>query len=277
MSLAVALAVPREAVKRRVVVWVMVLSVAFLGLFALGVTLLVGALPGQGSDEVVAITSTLTVLGLYIVSFLGSLLAILLGAGSVAAEVDGGLAAAVLARPITRRSWLFQRWGALVVMVSAFVVVTAGVVMLLARVVAGYSPESWVGALALMVLQAVTVLTLTTMLSTRLGIVAAGVASFAGFGAAWLAGIIEFIGDGVANQAMVNSGIAVSLVLPSDALWRAASYYATTPAFLDTVLDGSEVPFASADPPTVAFLIWSLALVGVWLAIANNWFRRRDL
>ncbi len=272
-----ALAVPREAVKRRVVVWVMVLSVAFLGLFALGVTLLVGALPGQGSDEVVAITSTLTVLGLYIVSFLGSLLAILLGAGSVAAEVDGGLAAAVLARPITRRSWLFQRWGALVVMVSAFVVVTAGVVMLLARVVAGYSPESWVGALALMVLQAVTVLTLTTMLSTRLGIVAAGVASFAGFGAAWLAGIIEFIGDGVANQAMVNSGIAVSLVLPSDALWRAASYYATTPAFLDTVLDGSEVPFASADPPTVAFLIWSLALVGVWLAIANNWFRRRDL
>ena len=47
-------------------------------------TLLVDELGGMASDEAATATGILTVLALYVSSFIGSLLAITLGAGSVA-------------------------------------------------------------------------------------------------------------------------------------------------------------------------------------------------
>jgi hypothetical protein len=67
------------------------------------------------------------------------------------------------------------------------------------------------------------------MLSTM----ANGVITFSLFGLAVArAGLIEFIGIGVRNEGMANIGTAVSLIFPSDALWRGASYYVQSSAFL---------------------------------------------
>ncbi len=46
MRYPIAMAVVREAVQRRIFVWVAVLAAAFLGLFALGMTLMVDELGG---------------------------------------------------------------------------------------------------------------------------------------------------------------------------------------------------------------------------------------
>ena len=90
MRYPIAMAVVREAVQRRIFVWVAVLAGAFLGLYAVGMTLLVDELGGIASDEAAVATGILTVLALYVSSFIGSLLAITLGAGSVAPELDSG-------------------------------------------------------------------------------------------------------------------------------------------------------------------------------------------
>ena len=87
--------------------------------------------------------------------------------------------------------------------------------------------------------------------------------------------MIEFIGAAWSRTtAMVNLGIAVSLLVPSDAIWRAASFYAQSPLFLAFGGTRGQVPFIGAAPPTAALVIWALAYPAVFLVLA---FSRRDL
>ena len=98
------------------------------------------------------------------------------------------------------------------------------------------------------------------------------------FGLAWLAGLIEFIGGALRNDAMVNLGIAVSLLVPSDAIWRAASYYAQSPLTAQMLSQGQNaMPFAAVAPPSGPFVVWSAVYVGVTLVGAILAFRARDL
>jgi Cu-processing system permease protein len=131
---------------------------------------------------------------------------------------------------------------------------------------------------ALMALASVVLLTLGLFGSTQLPTLANGVVVFSLFGLAWLAGIIEFVGNVLSNQAMVNLGIAVSLLVPSDALWRAASYYLQSPAVLALAGPaGGGIPFASNTPPSVPFVVWTLLYPLVFLLAAIFTFSRRDL
>ena len=77
---------------------------------------------------------------------------------------------------------------------------------------------------------------------------------------------------------MLNIGTAVSLSLPSDALWRGASYYLESPSLL-AVLGASRggIPFFSTSPPATPLLVWSLGYVVVVLGGAVLAFQRRDL
>lgn len=271
----------REIVNRRLVVWGGLLAVGFLALFATGFTFLYERTV-QGGAEAEAFAhytgALLTVLGLYVASVLGSFLALLLSAGAVSADADAGTLQAVLARPLSRRSWLLQRWVALVGVVTLYTATLASALLLIAWLIAGYLPTNPLLTVALMVGQAVILATIGILASTRLSTVASGVAVFALFGLAWLAGIIEFIGALVDNDAMINLGIGVSLVVPSDALWRGASYYAQSPLFLAEVgAFGGGLPFASSLPPAMPLLWWAAAEIGLLLALALRSFQRRDL
>jgi hypothetical protein len=79
-------------------------------------------------------------------------------------------------------------------------------------------------------------------------------------------------------DALLNTGTAVSLLLPSDALWRGASYYLESPSMLATLgaVRGG-IPFFSTLPPPPALIWWSLGYVVVVLGGAVLAFRARDL
>ena len=112
-----------------------------------------------------------------------------------------------------------------------------------------------------------------------------GVVVFTLLGLAWLAGIIEFVGrllasapDSTGSNAMLNVGTAVSLLVPSDALWRGASYYLASPTLLAALgTSRGGIPFFSALPPTPALIWWALGYVVVVLGGAVLAFRARDL
>ena len=71
-----------------------------------------------------------------------------------------------------------------------------------------------------------------------------------------IAGIMELAGNVLDNESLERIGVAVSLVIPSDALWRGASYYLQSPAYLAaTSVDDAPAsrPLAPrAPPPTLA-------------------------
>lgn len=271
----------QEVINRRLVLWCAVLSVAFLALFTAGFAFIRTRFASEPDpqDEFRVFAATLvTVLGLYVVSFLASFLALFLSVGAVSSEADSGVLQAVLARPLRRRSWLLQRWGACAAIAMAYTVVMAGALLVIARIFAGYAPLDPARTIALIAAEAVLLLTLGMLGSTRLSTLANGVVVFSLFGLAWLAGIIEFVGEVIANRAMVNLGIAVSLFVPSDALWRGASYYAQSPGFITEALaQGGGLPFSATAPPSPALLWWSAAYVALLLVLAVRAFARRDL
>jgi hypothetical protein len=94
---------------------------------------------------------------------------------------------------------------------------------------------------------------------------------------AWLGGIIEFVGGIVQNEGMVNLGIAVSLLIPSDAIWKAASFYAQSPLFLAISSGRGQIPFIGSAPPTAALVVWALGHGALFLLLAVRSFSRRDL
>jgi Cu-processing system permease protein len=283
-----------EARRRRLVLAGVLLSVAFVVLFAVGFALLYaaqerglaqeGPLGGgpEGREELLAMSTILVVLGLYGVQFLAALLGLFLGAASVSPEIDSGALHAVLARPLSRLQYLLGRFLALAGLLTAYVVVMSAALLLVARTVAGYQPGDAVRAIALMVLEVLILLAVSLLGSTVLPTLANGVAMLALFGLAWLGGIIGFVSTiPPGNELMANLGTAVSLLLPADAVWRGASFHVLSPSLLaaSSFAAGDDVgiPFGSTTPMTPAMLAWALAYPAACLVAAVAAFRRRDL
>jgi len=270
----------KEAVSRRLLLAGVLLSLAFLVLFALGFNALYSRASGAGQGETALAGGIMTILGLYIVQFLIAFLALFLATGAVSSEVDSGTLHAILARPLSRRSWLGQRWLAFAGTIAVYAVLMAGILLMIARVIAGYGAVAPLRAISLLVLEGLVLLSLGFLGSTLWSTLANGAVAFSLFGMAWLAGIIEFAGEMVGNDFMRNIGIAVSLLVPSDALWRGAAYYLQSPAFLavSAVDDaGGAGPFGGSAPPSAALIGWSIAYVVLLLAVAARRFAHRDL
>jgi Cu-processing system permease protein len=272
-----------EAVSRRLILAGLILSVAFVALFAVGFSFLYDAgrravaVPG-GRGMVGVQLAILTLLGLYAVNFLASFLALFLSVAAISGEVDSGTLQAVLARPLRRAELIVGRWLAYVGLIAAYVGLMAAAVLLIARLISDYEPADAGRAVALMMLGSVLLVSLSLFGSTLWSTLANGVVVFTLFGLAWLAGIIEFIGSVTDTEAMINLGIAVSLLVPSDAVWRGASYYVLSPTALVAVSAvGSALPFGSTTPPSVPFLIWATAYPVLFLGAAIYAFGRRDL
>lgn len=274
----------QEAVSRRLILAGLLLSAGFVALFALGFTFAyteVGSEAGpveRVASELGMVTSILTLLGLYAVYVLSSVLALFVSVGAVSGEIDAGTIHALLARPIRRSQFLVGRWLAYVVLVGTYVVAMAGSVLLVARAVAGFELAAPLPGIALMVFGAVLLLTLSLLGSTVFSTMANGVVVFTLFGLAWIGGFIEWVGNVARNPAMVNLGITVSLLVPSDALWRGASFFVQSPLMLSQRAGSvGALPFAGGAPPTESMLVWSLGYVALALAGATFVFSRRDV
>jgi Cu-processing system permease protein len=280
----------QEAISRRLILAGVLISFGFIGLFTLGFHFAYDkSLETTTSAETrlalgVAF-ATLTLFGVYVVNYLASFLALFLSVAAVSGEVDGGTLHAVLARPLRRSEFVIGRWLGYAVMIAIYIVAMTGLVLLVARLIAGYEVPDPLPAVLLMLLEGVLLLTLSLFGSTIMPTLANGVVVFTLLGLAWLAGIIEFVGRLLANasnsqgsEAMLNIGTTVSLLLPSDALWRGASYYLESPAMLAVFASArGGIPFFSTVPPPPALITWSLAYVVVVLGAAVLSFRARDL
>jgi ABC-type transport system involved in multi-copper enzyme maturation permease subunit len=279
-----------EAVSRRLILAGVAISLGYVGLFALGfhyahersLSDTGGAQERAGLGVAFAI---LTLFGVYVVNYLASFLALFLSVGAISGEIDSGTLHAVLARPVARSEFIVGRWLGYAVLLGIYVAAMTSMVFLVARSIAGFEVPDPGRALALMLLECLLLLTLSLLGSTLMPTLANGIVVFTLLGLAWLGGIIEFIGkllstatDTTAGNALLNIGTVVSLVLPSDALWRGASYYLSPPLLLAAMgTSRGGIPFFSTDPPAIPLIVWSIGYVVLILAAGVVSFGRRDL
>jgi ABC-type transport system involved in multi-copper enzyme maturation permease subunit len=279
-----------EAVSRRLILAGVVISLVFLGLFGLAFHFaydksLETSTSAESRLALGVAFAFLTLFGVYVVNYLASFLALFLSVAAVSGEVDSGTLHAILARPLRRSEFVVGRWLGYACMLTVYIAAMTGMVLLIARAIAGYEVPDPLPALLLMMLEGVLLLTLSLFGSTILPTLANGIVVFTLLGLAWLAGIMEFVGrllstapESTGGDALLNIGTSISLVLPSDALWRGASYYLQSPSTLATLgTTRGGIPFFSALPPPPALIWWAIGYVIVVLGGAILAFRARDL
>lgn len=271
-----------EALGRKIVLWGWIASAVLVVLFGIAFFFLYPQMERSSRSlvaESVVLGGVLTILGLYVGSFLAAFLAIMLAAGSVSSEVDSGVLQAVVVRPLPRWRWYVERWIGLVAMSVAYVVVMTLAMLLVARLISGYEPGSLLGLLALLAAQVTFLVTVGMLISCRLSSVATGVVLVLYFGIAWLGGFIGWIGNLAQRSELSTIGTVVSLLAPSDELWKAASSYAVPQGL--SALAGTDgplgLPFLSTLEPSPWFIGWALLLTVGLLVLGVRAFSRRDL
>lgn len=279
-----------EAVRRRLL-WALIgLTLLVVVLTGWGVGLLVSNAAARGLDasEVELGTSQVVILLAFMYSFVLAMTAAFLGAPALAADLESGVALAMLARPIRRSELLLGRWLGLALVLSGYAALGAGTEILVVRLVSGYLPPSPLVSIAFLAAEAIVLLTVSMLFGTRLSAMAGGAIAVVLFGLSWVAGVLGAIAAalGLGDLRVVTD--AARLILPVDGLWRGVVFHLEPPAELLLVQvaasrGGNAATFAAANPffaaaaPSTAYLAWVVAWVAGMLAVAIVLFSRREV
>lgn len=267
-----------EARWRKVAWAVLLLGLAFLIVYGVGFYFMWRDLSGVtniASVRMLEPVNFFVLIGLYGIAFLVVALALLISVDTVAGEIASGTIQTLVTKPLRRWEVIVGKWLGLTLMLSAFTVVMSAALMLIIYAITRYTPPNPAPAVALIVLEGLVILTLSILGGTRLPALANGVTIFMLYGLAFIAGWIEQIGAMLRNEAAINTGIVVSLLIPSEAMWKRAAYLLQPPFLRELGLDVT--PFGAASTPSPLMVVYAAIYVIAMLLLAIHLFNTRDL
>jgi Cu-processing system permease protein len=266
-------------VRMRKVLWaVLVLGVAFLGVFATGLHFIYREFNqhmGNSSARILEPTNFFLLAGLYVVNFLVVMLAVLTSVDTIAGEVASGTIHTTLSKPLRRWEVVVGKWLGLAILLSAFAMLMTSALMLIVWLIARYLPPNPVAGIGLIALEGLVVLSLSILGGTRLSTLTNGVVVFMLYGLAFIAGWVEQIGSFMRSEAAVNIGIVTSLAMPGEAMWKRAAYLMQPPFLRELGFEAT--PFGAASAPSSIMVAYTLFYILITLLIAIRWFDQRDL
>jgi ABC-type transport system involved in multi-copper enzyme maturation permease subunit len=272
----------REAIRRRIVLTGLVLGVLFLIIFSIGFHMIYVEISREtsvaGGDTFSRLaqnegTNFLMLAGLYAVTFLSVAMGALLGADTLAGEISSGTIQTIVAKPIRRSDVVFGKWLGFAGLLGLYSVLMAGGTVLSVLIQAGYIPNNLLAGLSLIYLESLLIMTISLACSSTMPALATGGVVFGLYGLAFIGGWIEQFGSLLRNATAVKVGIITSLIIPSEALWRRASFEMQTP--LSGALGMS--PFGTISVPSTLMIVYAILYLFVALALAVNTFQRRDI
>ena len=262
-----------EARRRRLLQLVLIMGIAFVALFATGYYLIHSQNRFSMVGERLEVSNILLLMGLYAANFLGVVLAVVMSVDVIAGDIGSGAIQTLVTKPLRRWDVVVGKWLGLAVLLSIIMTLVSASLVLVAWIISRYLPDNLVEGIALMVLAQLLVLTVSIFGGTFLNTLANGIFVFMLYGLVFIGGWIEQIAALAGNRAATNVGILISFVLPSEAIWRRASFL-IQPSYLRQLNVG---PFVSMSAPSPAMVVYSLLYIGVVLALAVGVFYRRDL
>jgi len=271
----------REAIRRRMVVTGLVLGICFLIIFSIGFHMINAAAYEATSraDETAGRViqteglNALLLAGLYAVTFLSIAMGALLGADTLAGEINSGTIQTIVTKPVRRSEVVYGKWLGFAALLGLYVLLMAGGTILSVWIQSGYSAPHLPAGLGLIYLESLMVMTVSLTISSALSGLATGGVVFGLYGLAFIGGWIEQFGSILNNQTAVKVGIVTSLIIPSEALWRRASYEMQSP--LSSALGMS--PFGTISVPSNLMVIYAILYLILALGVAINIFKNRDL
>ena len=264
-----------EARRRRILAAALLLGAAFVLLFAIGFHFIVRDVRSHGASPTQAriVVSFIVMAALYAANFLIVMTSVLVTIDTLAGEIGSGVIETLCTKPVPRWAVALGKWLGCWVILAMYAAVLCGGVLVVARLVGGYTPPNAARGLPLLLLEGTVLLTLALAGGTRLSTLANGVTVFGLYGLAFVGGWMEQIGTLASNATARYVGIAASLLVPSESLWQLASHHMQPPLVRDLGIG----PFSPLSVPSPAMVGWALGYVLVTLAVALRLFRTRDL
>ncbi len=263
-----------EARRRRILAAALLLGTAFVLLFALGFHFIARDIRAHGSPAQQRFMMSFVVMAaLYAANFLIVMTSVLVTVDTLAGEIGSGVIETLCTKPVPRWAVALGKWLGCWVILATYAALLCGGVLVVARLVGGYTPPNAARGLPLLLLEGTVLLTLALAGGTRLSTLANGVTVFGLYGLAFVGGWMEQIGTLASNTTARYIGIAASLLVPSESLWQLASHHMQPPIVRDLGIG----PFSPMSVPSPAMVAWAAGYVLIALAAALRLFHTRDL
>lgn len=266
----------REAQRRNILLVALLMGLAYLALFAVGFhyVYLQMQRDGVSGTQAEVITGFLLTAGLYAANLLVTIIAVLVSVTTISGEIDSHTIETLITKPVRRWEVVLGKWIAFAVLLIIYMLFLAGGLMLSVYLRTGFLFQNLALGLAIMILQALIILSLTIAGGTRLSTLANGVLAFTLYAIAFMGGWIEQIGALFRNEAAVDIGIVTSLIMPSEILWKKAlTLFQPTMASMPYTAG----PFAVVSQPSDLMVAYGLLYMLAFLFFAMWSFSRRDL
>jgi len=273
----------REAVRRKVLLVVVVLTIGFLALYAYGSweafrqVERVGVAPAAEIENEVLTGSTMLGMAMFVTLFLGTVLAVFVTLNAVRGDAERGLLQPLVVRPVGRSTLLAARFLAASAVCVVYVAIVYAGALGLTSATGGYWPDHpLIGGLSLAA-AIVIVVALSLLGTTVLSSTANGIAIFMVFGAGLAAGLIGQIGEALNSSALERISSIASWVLPFEAAYQDGLHALTADIEGVTGVIVRLGPFGGAQDASPLLYPYVLLYLTVAGLLANRIFRRADL
>jgi ABC-2 type transport system permease protein len=266
----------REAA-RRWVLWVAgIFGVIFLVVYAIGFNAIrnESLLHPAGQLVTKEVYGFMLMAGLYVVNFLTAIMTVLTSVDTLSGEIASGTVHTLVSKPLRRWEIVLGKWLGFAAMMAIYLLLMGGGVMGIVYVITGYVAPHALYGLGLMAMGLMLLLSVSFMGGATLSTLANGVMVFGLYGIAFIGGWIEQFGSLLNNQSAINVGVISSLIMPSEALWRRASYEMQSALVRDL---GGLSPFSSQSAPSRIMVVYAILYAAVMLWLAMRQFGKRDL
>jgi len=269
----------REAARKKLLWMALLAGSAFLALFGTGLHFQLKDFASRTSPLIARQgVDALLMVGLYAVDLMAVVMTVLTSVDTLSGEIDSGTIQAVATKSITRSQLLLGKWLGFIGMLTLYLALMVGGITALTylmslRFLGGVAPHNLLRGISLIWLECVLLLSVTFMFGTSFSTLTNGVLALGMHGLAFIGGWIEQAGALTHSPRAVNVGIAASVLMPSESLWRRAAFEMQSP--LVGAVGFS--PFSNASVPSVAMVAYAGVYVAVALGLALRRFGRRDL
>ena len=270
-----------EAIRRRIMLAGLVLGIAFVIIYSVGTHFIYGQIaasvemPSQMATDILRAESTngFLMMGLYAATFLSVAMAALLGADTLAGEINSGTIQTIATKPIRRADIVLGKWLGFAELLGLYVLLLCGGIVLSTFVQSGHVPQNLFIGLGLIYMESVLIMTITLMLSAAFPALATGGIVFGLYGLSFIGGWIEEFGAALQIETAIKVGIITSLINPSESLWKRAVFEMQSPIM--NIFWGS--PFGSHSVPSSLMKIYAGLYLAIVLILAIRIFQKRDL
>jgi Cu-processing system permease protein len=265
-----------EAARRKILWTALAAALGFLTLFGIGMHYQMRDLLAHTNIHPLVraqiILATLQV-GFYAVDLLAVIMTVLTSVDTISGEIASSTIHAMATKPIARWQLLIGKWLGFAAMIALFIALSFGGIVAIGRFIGQITPRHVLAGGALVFLECLVVLTTTFLFGTMFSTITNGVIVLGLHGLAFVGGWLEQIGSMTQSPRLVIVGIVASILMPSEAIWRRASY--VMQSTLDRTLEVT--PFAVRSTPSVAMMVYAVCYLLIALFLALYRFHERDL